>query len=182
MTEVQRLPAVHGSASTDDEPRVLTRSNARVIAVARIVVGVMWLSNLGWKTPPHSGVLHNYTRDAVTHPVFAPYAWITEHVILSHFGPFAWTVLLVESLLAASLILGLFTRLFGTIGAIQAACIGLSVAFAPGEWPWSYYLMVLANVTLVATAAGRTWGLDEFLRPVLRARQSVWSAWLLRCT
>ena len=77
-------------------------ADARVMAVARIVVGVMWLSNLGWKTPPHSGVLHNYARDAVTHPVFAPYAWLTEHVILPHFGPFAWVVLFVESLLAAS--------------------------------------------------------------------------------
>ncbi len=177
------IPEADGRASVaHDEPLVLGPASRRVLALVRIVVGVLWLSNLGWKTPPHFGVLRNYVRDAVDHPVFGPYAWLAEHVILRHFGPFAWMVLFVESLLAACLMLGLCTRLFGIIGAIQAAFIGLSVAFTPGEWPWSYYLMVAVHVVVVATAAGRTWGLDELLRPVLRARRSRLSALLLRCT
>ncbi len=164
------------------EPVVLSFSSRRVMAVVRIAAGVLWLSNLGWKTPSDFGVLRNFTRDAVDHPVVAPYSWLTEHLILPHFTYFAWTVLFLETLLAASLMVGLFTRLFGVIGVVQAAFIGMSVAHAPGEWPWSYYLMVMVHVTIVATAAGRTWGLDELLRPILRARRSPWAAWLLRCT
>jgi thiosulfate dehydrogenase [quinone] large subunit len=157
-------------------------ANRRVMALVRIVVGVMWLSNLGWKTPTDFGVLHNYTRDAVSHPVVAPFSWFVQHAVLPHFSVSAWTTLFVETLLAASLLTGLFTRLFGAIGVAQAAAIGMSVAHTPGEWPWSYYLMMLANLVVIATAAGRTWGLDELVRPLLRERRSTLAGWLLRCT
>lgn len=168
--------------STIDEPVVLSLASRRVMAVVRIAVGIMWLSNLGWKTPTDFGILRNFARDAVNHPVVAPYSWFTEHVILQHFAVFAWTALFVETMLAACLMTGLLTRLFGFIGMVQAASIGMSVAFAPGDWPWSYYLMIIVNLVLVVTAAGRTWGLDELLRPVLRSRSSKMSAWLERCT
>lgn len=79
-------------------------ANRRVMAIVRVVVGVLWLSNLGWKTPTDFGVLHNYTRDAVSHPVVAPFSWFAQHVVLPHFSVFAWTTLFVETLLAASLL------------------------------------------------------------------------------
>lgn len=145
------------------------------MAVIRIGVGLMWLANINWKTPPNfgsdtGGGLYRYTQDAVTHPVFGPYSWVVEHGVLPHFHAFGWMVLLLESALAAFLLLGLGTRLWGVVGAVQSLAIGLSVALAPGEWPWAYVLMVMANLSLVATAAGRTWGLDAIVRPVLGGR------------
>lgn len=151
---------------------VRSQSSDRLMAVIRIVVGLMWLSNINWKTPPNfgsdtGGGLYGYTNDAITHPVFAPYSWVVKHAVLPNFHLFGWMVLLVECALAAFLLLGLGTRFWGVIGAIQALAIGLSVALTPGEWPWSYVLMILANLSLVATAAGRTWGLDGVIRPLL---------------
>lgn len=145
------------------------------MAVIRIGVGLMWLSNINWKTPPNFGSdsgrgLYGFTKDAVSHPVFPPYSWVVEHAVLPNFHAFGWMVLLVESALAAFLLLGLGTRLWGVVGALQALAIGLSVALAPNEWPWSYVLMIMANLALVATAAGRTWGLDAIVHPLVKGR------------
>jgi thiosulfate dehydrogenase [quinone] large subunit len=156
----------------EDEPLILGPIARRAFAVIRIAVGVMWLSNVGWKTPTSFSSLRGFTEGGVTHPVLAPYAWILKHAVLPNFTFFAWGVLVIECSLAAFLLIGLFTRFFGLIGAAQAAAIGLSVAFLPGEWPWSYYLMIMANLTLVASAAGRVWGLDALVRPALQRSSS----------
>ena len=37
----------------------------------------------------------------------------------------------------------------------QSAAIALSVAYAPGEWPWSYWLMIGAHLALLVGSAGR---------------------------
>jgi thiosulfate dehydrogenase [quinone] large subunit len=154
-------------AVAGEEPLILGPIARRAFAVIRIAVGIMWLSNVGWKTPTAFSSLRGFTEAGVTHPVLAPYAWALKHAVLPNFTLFAWGVLAIECSLAAFLLIGMFTRLFGVIGAAQAAAIGLSVALSPGEWPWSYYLMILANLALVASAAGRVWGLDALIRPVL---------------
>ncbi len=150
-------------------------STRRIMALIRMGVALMWLTNTNWKGPPDfgdvgGGGLYGYTRDAVDHSVFAPFSYVVEHAVLPNFRAFGWSVLIIESCLAAFLLLGLGTRFWALIGALQAGAIGLSVALTPGEWPWSYYLMVAANLALFATAAGRTWGLDGVLREGLDGR------------
>lgn len=157
-----------GSASTHGH--VASAANGRIMAGVRIVLGVMWLTNLGWKVPPNFGIVRNYTAEAVEHPFAAPYSWLVEEVILPNFVPFGWSVLLIESLLAVLLLLGLFTRAAALIGVVQSAAIGMSVALAPGEWPWAYYLMIAAHLAVFATAAGRVWGLDGLMRPLVADR------------
>jgi thiosulfate dehydrogenase [quinone] large subunit len=154
--------------SAQVEPLILGPIARRTFAVIRVAVGIMWLSNVGWKTPTAFSSLKGFTEAGVKYPVLAPYAWLLKHAVLPNFTLFAWGVLAIECSLAAFLLIGLFTRFFGIIGAAQAAAIGLSVALSPGEWPWSYYLMIMANLALVASAAGRVWGLDALVRPVLR--------------
>jgi len=180
-----RTPAVDGSAAarTVEGSAVVPLDSAAVngplIAFVRITLGVLWLTNTAWKVPPDFGQrgnagLYAFTRDAIDHPVFPPYSWVVRHLVLEHFRLFGWGVLLLESTLAALLLLGLCTRLAAGVGALQAAAIGLSVALSPGEWPWTYYLMVLAHLAVLATpAAGRTWGLDGLLRPLVRGRRGL---------
>jgi thiosulfate dehydrogenase [quinone] large subunit len=156
--------------------------NARIFAGVRVTAGVLWLTNAGWKTPPDFSSLFNFTKGAVDHPILPPYSWLVEHQILPHIGIFGWMVLLTEAMLGAFLILGLATRFWALVGAAQAIAIGLSVALLPGEWPWSYYLMVLVHLAIFASAAGRTWGLDELLRPVLPLEDSRIRRLLLRAT
>lgn len=160
-----------------DDREVRHLHNARAMALVRITAGLLWLTNAGWKTPPDFGEasgrgLYRFTLEAVEHPVFAPYTWVVEEIVLPNFVAFGWVVLLTEAALAAFLLLGLGTRLWAAVGLVQSVAIGLSVALAPNEWPWSYVLMVAVHVTLVATAAGRTWGLDGLLRPALRLSDS----------
>lgn len=141
------------------------RSRAISSAVVRILVGLMWLYNLSWKRPPDFGQdsgksIYGFTKDAVAHPVFPPFSWIVEHAVLPNFTAFAWVVLSVETALAVLLLTGAFVRLAALIGIAQALAIGLSVAGTPGEWPWSYWLMIGVHVMLLFSVAGSFLAVD----------------------
>jgi thiosulfate dehydrogenase [quinone] large subunit len=136
----------------------------------RVTLGLLWLVNCGWKTPPDFGQsrgrgLYAFTKDAVEHEVFAPFAWVVREVVLPNFRLFGWAVLLTEAALGAFLLLGLATRFWAVAGFAQALTITLSVLNTPGEWEWSYYLMMAGHLGVFALAAGRTGGLDGLLRP-----------------
>lgn len=138
--------------------------------ITRIVLGLLWIQNSGWKTPPDfgrnaGGGLYRFTSFAVEHEVFAPYAFVVRELILPNFTIFGWLVLLVEASLGAFLLLGLATRLWALVGVGQSLAIALSVLNAPGEWSWAYYLMIAAHLAIFAAGAGRYWGLDAILRP-----------------
>jgi thiosulfate dehydrogenase [quinone] large subunit len=169
------------------EPLDRSRLARAVVALTRVGVALLWIQNAGWKTPPDFGAdadppagLYKFTNFAVEHPVFPPYAWLVEHVVLPNFTFFGWTVLLVEAALGAFLLVGLLTRLWAAIGIAQTLAITLSVLNTPDEWHWSYFLMLLAHLVLLGTAAGRVGGLDGLLRPVWRTWPGWRGRWLLR--
>lgn len=147
------------------------------MAGVRLVLGVLWLQNSGWKSPPDFGReagrgLYRFTTYAVTHEVIGPFAWFVREIVLPNFIIFGWLTLLVEASLGAFLLLGLATRFWALVGIAQSVAIALSVLNAPHEWSWSYYLMITGHVALLATAAGRTLGLDALLRPVWQRSRS----------
>ena len=80
--------------------------------------------------------LYKFTSYAVSHPDFLPYSWLVEHVVLKAFTPFGWLVLIAETTLAVLLLTGACMRLAAVTGVAQSVAIGLSVAYAPDEWPW----------------------------------------------
>lgn len=132
------------------------------LGVVRIGVALMWIQNASWKRPPDFEALRHFTGLAVAHPVFPPWSWVVEHVVLPNMAFFGWVTLLVEAGLGAFLLVGLATRLWAVIGIGQSLVIALSVLNAPHEWHWSYYLMILAHLALLA---GRGLGIDGVLRP-----------------
>ncbi|MBA2700014.1 MAG: DoxX family membrane protein [Nocardioidaceae bacterium] len=156
------------------------RGSHLLFAFFRVAVALLWIENVGWKRPPDFGALRRFTGDAVEYPVFAPFSWVVEHVVLPNFTFFAWMTLLVEASIGAFLLIGLATRFWAVVGIGQSMAIMLSVMNAPNEWEWSYYLMILAHVALFATAAGRSYGLDGVLRPVWRRSESRLSHLALR--
>jgi len=140
------------------------------LAVVRIVLGIIWLHESAWKTPPGfgeaaGGGLFEWTNFAIEFPVFAPYTAVVEAVVLPNFAFFGWLVFLGEAALGAFLIVGLLTRLWGAIGLAQALAITFSVISVPGEWSYAYYLLVAAHLAVLAGGAGRELGLDGVLRP-----------------
>ncbi len=157
-----------------------SRATRLLLAAFRVGVALLWIENAGWKTPPDFDSLRGYTQDAVEYPVFAPFTWLIEHLVLPNFTAFAWMTLLVEASLGAFLLIGLATRLWALVGVAQSLAIMMSVLNAPNEWEWSFYLMILAHIALLATAAGRSFGLDSLMRPIWQASDSRLSRLLLR--
>ncbi len=157
-----------------------SRTTRALLGSLRIGVAFLWIENAGWKTPPDFSSLRKFTNYAVDYPVVQPFTWLVEHLVLPNFTFFAWMTLLVEAFLGAFLLIGLATRLWAVIGIGQSLAITMSVLNAPDEWEWSYYLMILAHVALFATAAGRSFGLDEVMRPIWRASNGRLSRLLLR--
>lgn len=157
MTAIRWILATADDASS--------RGHAVTSAALRILVGLLWIYNIAWKRPPDFGQhsdksIYGFTKDAVEHPVFPPFSWVIEHVVLPNFTAFAWGVLIVETALAVLLLTGAFVRLAAVIGIAQALAIGLSVAATPGEWPWSYWLLIGVHVMLLFSAAGSVLAID----------------------
>jgi len=153
---------------TSVDARGRERTNRILVGLLRFGVASLWIANVGWKRPPDFESLRKYTTDAITYPVFRPYGSLVEHLVLPHFTFFAWMTVLVEASLGAFLMIGLGTRFWALIGIAQCIVITLSARNAPNEWEWSYYLMILANVAVFATYAGRSFGLDGVMRPIWR--------------
>ncbi|HEU4421931.1 MAG TPA: TQO small subunit DoxD [Pilimelia sp.] len=156
MAEVVGVPA---------DPLASSRLSRALVAVLRVGLAVLWVGGASWKDPPEFGALRHFTSFAVSDPVFGPWAWFVEHVVLPNFTLFGWLTLLVEASLGAFLLIGLATRLWALVGIGQTVAIMLSTLNAPNEWVWSYLLMLLTHVAVFATAAGRFAGLDGVLRP-----------------
>lgn len=139
--------------------------HAAASAFLRMVVGLLWLYNIAWKRPPNFGRdsgngLYKYTKDAVDHPVFAPFSWVVHHLVLPNFIVFGYGVLVVETALAVLLLTGTYVRLAALLGILQSLAIGLSVAKTPGEWPWSYWLLIALHVVILFSAAGQVLAVD----------------------
>jgi thiosulfate dehydrogenase [quinone] large subunit len=147
------------------------------IAAVRVGVALLWIQNLAWKVPPDfgkstNGGLYNYARQAIDHQVFPPWAWFVEHVVFPNFSFFGWMTVLLEASIGAFLLIGLATRFWALVGIAQTVVIAMSVLYAPDEWHWSYFLMLLIHVMLFVTAAGRAYGIDGLLRPAWRRSSS----------
>lgn len=143
----------------------VSRHQASGMAALRILLGLLWLYNVAWKVPPDFGKdagrgLYKFTAFAVEHPVFPPYSWIVENAVLPHIGPFGWMVLAAETALAVTLLSGTYVRAAALLGMAQSLAIGLSVAYAPEEWPWAYWLMIGAHLALLVGSSGRALSVD----------------------
>jgi thiosulfate dehydrogenase [quinone] large subunit len=143
------------------------------LAILRITIGMVWLHEAAWKIPPSFGVFRNWVTRPLEFPVSTTYNAVVEAVILPNFILFAWTVLILEAALGAFLIVGLLTRLWAALGLMMSVPIYLSVAnysvtsaegMTLSEWSWAYWMMMAIHAALLATGAGRHYGLDGVLR------------------
>lgn len=143
-------------------------------AVVRVIAGLLWFVNVDWKVPPDFGRaagrgLARFVQAGIDHPVLPPYSWFLEHVVLPNLTVFGWLTLLIEASLATLLISGTLTRLAALGGIAQSGAIALTVMNAPGEWYWSYLLMLAVHLAILATGAGTVWGVDGLRAAALAA-------------
>jgi uncharacterized membrane protein YphA (DoxX/SURF4 family) len=137
--------------------------------LCRFFIGSMWWQQTLWKLPPY------YTDNPSEPTTTGLYFWMTrmaesasiplqadfvKHIVLPHFYLFAPVVYGLEVLTAVSLMLGLFVRFWGFIGALQILNLWLGLYNAEGEWPWTYFFLLVLQVIFAVHRYGRSLGLD----------------------
>jgi thiosulfate dehydrogenase [quinone] large subunit len=138
----------------------------------RFVMGGFWWQQTLWKLPP------TFAQDP-TNPLTTGLAyWMSEigkysaiplqgeifsKIVLPHFYTFAPIVYAAEVAVSVSLLLGLFTRFFAAFGALQILNLWLGLYNAPGEWPWTYFFLLVLQLMFAVHCYGRSLGLDAFL-------------------
>jgi hypothetical protein len=95
---------------------------------------------------------------------------------------FAPAVYGLEVLTAVSLILGCFVRAGGIIGALQIANLWLGLYSAPGEWPWTYFFLLLLMVSFALHHYGRSLGIDAIIVARLKEPRTVGRTVLVEAT
>ena len=150
--------------------------------VFRFLIGCMWWQQTLWKLPPyytdHPDQPFGETGLAYWMGVMGKSAAIPQqadfvnNIVLPHFYLFAPVVYSLELLTAVSLMLGVFVRLFGFFGMLQIVNLWLGLYSAPGEWPWTYFFLVLLQLMFVVHCYGRALGVDALThaRPATRSR------------
>ncbi|MDR3568831.1 MAG: DoxX family membrane protein [Syntrophobacteraceae bacterium] len=141
------------------------------MCIARILLGNMWWQQTLWKLPPYytdlpsvpnSGLKH-WMIELVHSAAFAIQSALVKNIVLPHFTIFAPMVYGMEVFIGATLILGLFLRLGATLGALMAINLWLGLYRAPTEWPWTYFFLVLLQITFAVLQAGRSLGCDAII-------------------
>jgi len=84
---------------------------------------------------------------------------------------FAPIVYAAEGLTDVSLMLGMFTRLFGVIGALQLLNIWLGLYNASGEWPWTAFFLLVLQLMFAVHCYGRSPGVDALLTTNISGHQ-----------
>ena len=164
-----------GAATT---PITLSERSMTGLALIRLFVGYLWFQQLFWKMPPDFRGLYPYIITESQHTIIPGYGYILQHTFLAGctslstpagctaFVPLAACVWTAELLVSISLMFGLCTR----FGAILATILSLQlyVGLAYTGWIWTYGMLVLLALFLVAIPAGRRLGIDDWLSPLLQ--------------
>lgn len=139
----------------------------------RLAIGAMWWQQTLWKLPPYytdrpdqpfgETGLSYWMGLMGKHAAIPLQADFVNHVVLPHFYLFAPAVYGLEVLTAVSLILGLFVRAWGLIGAAQILNLWLGLYSAPGEWPWTYFFLAVLMLIFALHRFGRSLGLDALI-------------------
>jgi len=167
--------------STPSTPITLSERSMTGLALIRIFVGYLWFQQLFWKMPPDFRGLYPYIIRESQHTIIPGYGYILQHTFLAGctslstpagctaFVPLAACVWSAELLVTISLLFGLFTRLGAILATILSLQLYVGLAYSPGEWIWTYGMLVLLALVLVAVPAGRRLGVDQWLAPRLQA-------------
>jgi uncharacterized membrane protein YphA (DoxX/SURF4 family) len=135
------------------------------VGVLRFIVGCMWWQQSLWKIPPHYdwGLIH-WMQEMVEHASTELQSVLVRDLVLPNIAVFGPLVYAIEVAIAASLILGLLTRLGAALGALMAINLWLGLYNAPSEWTWTYMFLVVIQLLFLIDPPGRSLGVDVLLR------------------
>ena len=148
----------------------------------RVLIGCMWWQQTLWKLPPfytdHPEQPFGDTGLAYWMTVMGKSAAIplkadlVNNIVLPHFYLFAPIVYGLEALTAISLLLGIFVRFWGLVGAAQILNLWLGLYNADGEWPWTYFFLLVLQLVFALHHYGRSLGVDAIIvaRSIVRSK------------
>ncbi len=139
-----------------------------VLSGNRSLIGLMWLISLRWKLPPtfmpaEGRGLRDWLELEVAHPTVGLYADFVAGVVMPNFLLFAWLTFLVELAIGLSLSLGLFSKGGAFLGLLWSFNLAIGLLSVPGEWPWSYLMLIMWHGLFLVSTRHQTWGLDAWL-------------------
>ena len=125
------------------------------MVLIRVLFGSLWYESVLWKNPPRFGLdtgadFYFWVDNVVKHSHFAFGVAFFKGVVLPNFLFFGWLIFFLEIALSVSFLLGLKTRIFAVVTALYTFNMYLGSFGLPGEWPWSYLLMTIVSLALVA--------------------------------
>lgn len=143
------------------------RAADRVLAAARIALGMYWLYEQHWKLPPDFGLhqprgLMFAFHQGIQHPLLGSYATFLQQVVVPHFHLFGWLLFLGETTIGMLLTLGLLTELGALLGTLEALNLLLSQARTP-EGPLIYVAILVGNLFVLIVVGNKAWSVDRLL-------------------
>lgn len=150
------------------------------LVLTRLIIGYLWLNQLGWKMPPQFGCPADFAvSTSLTDRTSGLCDWVglmtiysriplhatfVENFVVPNLAWMGWLIWLMEAFIGLSLILGLVSRLGALVGLVQAANLFIGLSAVPTEWVWSYALLFTFHLLFFCIPPGRIWGIDAWLR------------------
>jgi thiosulfate dehydrogenase [quinone] large subunit len=141
-----------------------------VLSGNRSLIGLLWLASLRWKLPPtftapagHRSLM-DWLQLEVAHPTLPLYADFVATIVIPNFLLFAWLTFVIELIIGLCLTLGLFSRLGAALGLLWSLNLAVGLLEVPGEWPWSYLMLIMWHGLFLVSTHYQTWGLDSLWR------------------
>ena len=140
------------------------------IYILRFFIGCMWWQQSLWKLPPNytdnpdgSGGLRYWVDKMVDGAAFQIQSDFVHYVVQPYFLLFAPIVYSVEVLIGVSLITGTAVRLGGVLSAAMAINLWLGLYHTRGEWPWTYFFLIVIQLMFAIDRSGRSLGVDALI-------------------
>ena len=142
----------------------------------RFLIGCMWWQQSLWKLPPlytdhpdGSGGLRYWVDRMVDGAAFQLQSDFVHYVVQPNFLLFAPIVYATEVFIGISLITGTAARLGSLLGAAMAINLWLGLYHAHGEWPWTYFFLIVIQLMFTIHRAGLSLGGDALIARYLNA-------------
>jgi uncharacterized membrane protein YphA (DoxX/SURF4 family) len=152
-----------------EDPSQRTAQNFGTCLI-RVLVGCMWFEGMLWKLPfSEQNGFHYWLEQLAGRAAFAVHRDFVANVLLPHYALVNPLVFLAELVFAVSLILGLGVRLVSSVAILFVLNLWLGIYVRrgpedPAEWSWSYMFLAMLLALFVLHAAGRSLGVDAWLR------------------
>ena len=124
----------------------------------------MWWQQSLWKIPPNYDGLIYWMKQMVDHAAIPLQSELVARIVLPNIAVFGPLVYLTEVGIGISLMLGVCSRLGALAGVGMAINLWLGLYSAPGEWPWTYFFLVVIQLLFLLDPPSRSLGVDVLLQ------------------